>query len=134
MTEVISDQLPVIRKIRSYRDLEIWQEAHKLVIEVYRITGKFPSSELFGLTSQLRRASVSVAACIVEGHCRNTTKEFIKFLYDSRASAAECGYRLLVARDLGYVNVDIYEKITDRYNVLEKRINSLISKLAIFRK
>jgi four helix bundle protein len=124
---VISDRLS--EKIKSFRDLEIWQEAHSLALEVYRITKDFPKEEIYGLTSQIRRAASSVAACIVEGHSRNTTKEFMKFLYDARASAAETEYHLLLSKDLNYLSVEIYEKLSSRYQVLGRRINALINSL-----
>lgn len=116
-------------KIKNFRDLEIWQEAHSLALEVYRITRDFPKEEIYGLTSQIRRAASSVAACIVEGYSRNTTKEFMKFLYDARASAAETEYHLLLSKDLNYFSVKIYEKLSSRYQVLGRRINALINSL-----
>ena len=116
-------------KIRSFRDLEIWQEAHSLALEVYRITKNFPKEEIYGLVSQIRRSSTSVPACIVEGHSRNTKREFVKFLYDARASAAETEYHLLLAKDLGYLDLEIYETLSKRYQILGKRINALINSL-----
>ena len=85
-----SDQRLV--KIKGFEDLEVWEGAHKLTIKIYEVTRKFPKDELYGLISQLRRSASSVAANIVEGHSRDTTKEFIKFLYNARASAAETEY------------------------------------------
>lgn len=119
----------MINKISSFRDLEIWQEAHCLVLEIYRITKDFPKEEIYGLISQLRRSAVSVAACIVEGQSRNTTKEFMKFLFDARGSCAETKYHLLLSRDLGYFNFELFEKLNNRYEILGKRINSLINSL-----
>jgi len=116
-------------QIKSFQDLEIWQEAHSLVLEIYRITGGFPKEEIYGLISQIRRSAVSVAACIVEGHSRNTTKEFMKFLFDARGSCAETKYHLLLSKDLGYINSDVFEKLNNRYEILGKRINSLINSL-----
>lgn len=116
-------------KIKSFQDLEIWREAHSLVLEIYRITKDFPKEEIYGLISQIRRSSVSVAACIVEGQSRNTTKDFIKFLFDARGSCAETKYHLLLSMDLGYINPEVFEKINNRYEILGKRINSLINSL-----
>jgi four helix bundle protein len=118
-----------INKINSFKDLEIWQEAHLLVLEIYAVTKDFPKEEVYSLISQIRRSAVSVAACIVEGHSRNTTKEFIKYLFDARGSSAETKYHLLLSKDLGYINSDVFEKINNRYEVLGKRINSLINSL-----
>lgn len=119
----------MINKITSFKDLEIWQESHALVLEIYRVTHNFPKEEIYGLISQIRRSAVSVAACIVEGHSRNTTKEFIKFLFDARGSCSETKYHLLLSKDLGYIGSDIFEKLNDRYEILGKRINSLINSL-----
>ena len=119
----------MINKITSFKDLEIWQEAHSLVLEVYGVTRDFPREEIYGLISQIRRSAVSVAACIVEGHSRNTTKEFIKFLFDARGSCAETKYHLLLSKDLGYINSGVFEKLNNRYEILGKRINSLINSL-----
>ncbi|HNP89560.1 MAG: hypothetical protein BWY24_00895 [Microgenomates group bacterium ADurb.Bin219] len=119
----------MLSKITSFKDLEIWQEAHGLVLEIYRITKSFPVEEIYGLTSQIRRSAVSVAACIVEGHSRNTTKEFIKFLFDARGSCAETKYHLLLSKDLGYISFEEFENLNNRYEILGKRINSLINSL-----
>lgn len=124
-----SYQLPVVVKIKSYRDLEIWNEAHSLTLEIYKITKNFPKEETYGLISQIRRSSASVPACIVEGHSRNTKKEFIKFLYDARASAAETEYHLLLSRDLDYLEVESYQNLISRFQILGKRINALINSL-----
>jgi len=110
-------------------DLEIWKEAHDLVLEIYKITRNFPKEELYGLISQIRRSAVSIAACIVEGHSRNTTKDFINFLFDARGSCAETKYHLLLSKDLGYINSSVFEVLYNRYEILGKRINSLINSL-----
>jgi four helix bundle protein len=79
-------------KIQKFEDLRIWQESHKLTIEVYKLTSKFPEEEAFGLISQLRRCSSSVPANIVEGFYRDTTKELVKFPFNARGSAGEVTY------------------------------------------
>jgi four helix bundle protein len=90
-------------RIQSYRDLKVWNIAVELTLEVYRITESFPSSERFGLTSQLRRAAVSVASNIAEGHARNTRAEYRNFVSFARASAIEIEVQLLLSERLGYV-------------------------------
>ena len=122
-----SDQRLV--KIKGFEDLEIWKEAHKLTVKIYETTRNFPKDELYGLISQLRRSASSVAANIAEGHSRDTTKEFIKFLYNARASAAETEYHLILSRDLGYLNIEEFGELKIRYGVLGKRINALIGSL-----
>ncbi|MEA3280672.1 MAG: four helix bundle protein, partial [Thermodesulfobacteriota bacterium] len=69
-----------------WKDLKVWRKAHELVIRVYRVSARFPKAEMYGITSQIRRAAASVAANIVEGQSRNSTKEYIQFLYNARGS------------------------------------------------
>lgn len=87
---------------RTFEDLIVWQKAHALVLEVYRITGSFPKDEIFGLTSQIRRAAISVTSNIVEGFNRNSQADKLKFYNYSRASLEEVRYQLLLASDLGF--------------------------------
>ena len=88
---------------RAHHNLEAWQQALKLVKTIYSATSTFPKSELYGLTSQMRRAAVSIPSNIAEGSARNTTPEFLRFLYIARGSLAELETQLLIARDLGYL-------------------------------
>jgi len=116
-------------EIKSFQDLNIWKESHQLVLEIYKITENFPKEESYALTSQLRRASASIPTNIAEGMGRNTTKELLSFLYNSRGSLSEVIYHLLLSKDLGYIKENNYKELERRYNGLEKGINVLISKL-----
>jgi four helix bundle protein len=87
---------------KTFRDLVIWQRAHQLVLCVYRLTAGFPKNETFGLTSQLRRAAVSVAANIAEGFKRRGQGDKARFLNIAQASLEECRYYLILTDDLGY--------------------------------
>lgn len=116
-------------KINKFEDLIVWQEAHRLTLEIYRITSLFPKNELYGLTSQLRRSSSSVAANIVEGYYRDTTKELIKFLYNARGSAGEVTYFLILIKDLEYISSDKYLTLRNDYEKLLRMINGLIRSL-----
>jgi four helix bundle protein len=89
---------------QSYRDLIVWQRAMLLVKETYRVTKTFPRDELYGLTSQLRRASVSVPSNIAEGQARLSRKEFHHFLTQARGSLAELETQIQIAKDLDYVS------------------------------
>jgi four helix bundle protein len=89
--------------IRDYRDLIVWQRAMDLVETVYRLTRKFPEHERFGLTSQIRRAAVSVPSNIAEGHGRHTTREFLHFLSIASGSLREVQTDLLIAHRLHYI-------------------------------
>ena len=75
-----------------WKDLEVWKKAHNLVLEVYKLTAKFPQNEKYGLIDQIRRAAYSVPTNIVEGQSRNTTKEYLYFLYNARGSVEEIRY------------------------------------------
>lgn len=87
---------------RSFEDLIVWQKAHEFVLAVYRLTDGFPKSELYGLTSQLRRAAVSIAANIAEGFKKQGKTDKSRFLNISQGSVEECRYYLILVRDLGY--------------------------------
>ncbi|HOW40183.1 MAG TPA: four helix bundle protein [Bacteroidales bacterium] len=110
-----------------WKDLVVWQKSHKLVIEIYKATEIFPDKERFGLTQQLRRSAVSVAANIVEGKSRKTDKEFASFLYNSRGSLEETRYHLLLSRDLNYINPEDYEAIEKMAAEVSYLLNKLIS-------
>lgn len=110
-----------------FRQLEIWKEAHKLTIEIYKLTNKLPKSELFVLTSQIRRAALSVESNIAEGEGRYHKADRIKFFVDSRASGKEVQTQLLVTKDLYEHISNQAENLFERYEVLVKRITSLIN-------
>lgn len=93
-----------------WKDLIVWQKAHKLTLEIYILTSSFPESEKYNLISQIRRASTSVATNIVEGHDRSSTSEFVRFLFISRGSIEEVRYLILLAKDLKYIDDHIYQK------------------------
>lgn len=87
---------------RSFRELLVWQKAHQFVLEVYRLTRRFPADERFGLTAQLRRAAISVPANIAEGFPKRSTSDKARFFNIAQGSLEECHYYLLLAQDLGY--------------------------------
>ena len=112
-----------------WKQLHVWQNAHELVLEIYKVTLNFPREEIYGLTSQLRRAAVSVPANIVEGQSRHTTKEYISFLYNARASFEETRYHLYLARDLGYISNEKYQEVELKCVTVSKMLNKLIHSL-----
>ena len=118
-------------KILFFQDLRVWQNAHKLTLEIYQYTRKFPQNEIFSLTAQLRRSASSVSANIAEGFWRETTKEFIRFLYNSRGSIGETINHLILAKDLEYIDDNVLTSLTERYQTLAKSINSLIKSLRL---
>jgi len=97
--------------LRRHEKLEVWKKAVEFVISVYAVTKSFPSDERFGLTSQIRRASVSIPANIAEGAARKTTKEFLQFLSIAQGSSSEVETELLIAFRLGYISEEDYGKL-----------------------
>lgn len=111
--------------MRSYKTLIVWQRAHKLVLEVYKATDPFPVSERFGLTSQIRRAAVSIPANIAEGCSRGTDLDTAHFFQIGLGSAAELSYELLLARDLGLLPEDNYQSMTTEVDEISRMLNTL---------
>jgi len=114
---------------RSYRELLVWQKAKALAVQVYQATEQFPKAETYGLTSQVRRAAVSVASNIAEGQGRLTSGEFLHFLGQARGSLLELDTQLAIALDLNYLKADKYEVLDhETYQVLGL-LNRLIESL-----
>ena len=119
--------------IRNYHDLEVWKKARILVKIIYKLTSLFPREELYGLTSQLRRAAVSIPSNIAEGHSRSGTKDYIQFVSMAIGSLAEVETQVLLALDLGFCHADDIADIIEQICVLQRMLhalrNSLKSKL-----
>lgn len=113
-------------KIKNFYDLETWKVSHELVLEIYKITKNFPKDELFGITSQIRRAAASITANIAEGFARFHFKDKIRFYYQSRASIAEVQNFLLLAKDLTYINFETCKIIGEKTNRSAQLTNGLI--------
>ncbi|HSW88621.1 MAG TPA: four helix bundle protein [Candidatus Saccharimonadales bacterium] len=117
---------------KGYHKLIVWQRAREFTLLIYKYTENFPTSEKFGLTSQIRRATVSVALNIVEGYRRKTTKDYLHFLNISNGSLAEVEAALEISLDLDFLNQTTYEEIeTKRAEVgylLSRLIKSLETK------
>jgi four helix bundle protein len=109
----------------SYRDLRVWNTAISLVLEVYRITESFPQAERFDLTSQLRRAAISVPSNIAEGHARTTRGEYKTFLSIARGSVVEVEVQLTLAERLGYVQSAILATALDHCDAISRMITNL---------
>jgi four helix bundle protein len=95
-----------MKKAITFKDVEVWQKSHKLVLKIYRMTRDFPRYELFGLTSQIRRSAVSIPANIVEGFKRKGSADKVRFYNISQASLEETRYYLILANDLEYANTE----------------------------
>ncbi len=108
--------------MRDFHKLKAWQKSHQLALEIYKVSQSFPKEELFGLTSQIRRAISSVPTNIAEGCGRDSNKDFAHFLQIAIGSASEVEYELLLAHDLQYINKDEYERLTSEMVAIRKMI------------
>jgi four helix bundle protein len=115
--------------LKDFRKQKVWQKAHDLALKVYRVTEAFPKTELFGLTSQMRRAGVSIPANIAEGCGRDTDADFARFLQIAMGSASELEYHLLLAHDLGFLSDPDYERLNNKTAEVKPMLTSFIKKL-----
>ena len=115
--------------MRDFRQLRVWQESHQLTLEIYQLTKTFPKEELFALTNQIRRASVSISSNIAEGCGRGSNKDYANFLQMALGSAFEVDYQLLLARDLTYLDAVEHVSVSQKVNVLKKQLASLLQKV-----
>ena len=115
--------------MKTWKELTVWEKAHGLVLEIYKLTAKFPNEERFRLTDQLCRAAASVPANIVEGQSRQTTKEYVRFLYNARGSLEETRYHLPLAKDLNLLDSNTYATLETNYEAVSKMLNGLIQSL-----
>ena len=116
-------------KVRTYRDLQVWQKSYEVCRAVYRSTARFPKSETYGLSGQLRRAAVSVPSNIAEGMGRRTTAEFIRSLNIAYGSNCEMETQLLLAKDLGYLKAKEHERLAEGTAEVERMLTGLIRSL-----
>jgi len=116
------------KKIKTFTDLHAWQEAHKLVLIIYKITKEFPKEELFGLVSQMRRAAVSITSNIAEGFSRQFYKEKVQFYSMAQGSNTELQNQLLIAKDIGYIPQGKFSEIAEQSVKVHKLLNGLIKK------
>ncbi|MCK4389079.1 MAG: four helix bundle protein [Desulfobacterales bacterium] len=115
--------------VRSYKDLLIWQKGIDLVVQVYKAVKAFPKEELYALSDQIKRSSVSVPSNIAEGQARQHTPEFRQFLHVSLGSLAELDTQIIIANKLGYLSERSLSPICNEITELRKMIFSLITKL-----
>ena len=113
----------------SFDKLLVWQRAHSLVLKIYEVTNSFPKEEIWGLTSQIRRAAVSVPSNIVEGKARGSRKDFKRFLLVARGSLEEVKYQSLLAKELKYMNDEQYEEITVMIEDVGRLLGGMIKRV-----
>lgn len=108
--------------MHNYKNLKIWKEAALFSVELYKVTSMFPKDEIYGLTNQLRRASVSISSNIAEGSKRTTKKDFKSFLAIAHGSGAEVESQLFIAHELGYIEEKKYQEVTKRLDEIMRMI------------
>lgn len=113
-------------KVRTHKDLDVWKKAMSFVTELYKITATFPKDERYGLTSQMRRAAVSIPSNISEGAARQSNKEFIQFLYIALGSNVEIETQLNIARNLNFINDETFERMDEDQNEISRMLMGLI--------
>ncbi len=115
--------------MKDFRNLTVWRKSHRLALAVYESSRKFPQDERYGLTSQLRRAAVSVPTDIAEGCGRQGDPDFARFLSFAMGSASETEYLLLLANELGLLNGDTHRKLSTNTEEIKRMLATLIAKL-----
>ena len=116
--------------MQDFRKLAVWRKAHELTLAVYKTTATFPRDELYGVTSQLRRAAVSIPANLAEGRCRRSDRDFRRFVIIALGSASEVEYFLLLSRDLGYIEEAQYQQYANQVEEIKKMLSSLSDRLS----
>ena len=115
--------------MQDFRKLKVWEKAHALTLDVYRVTASFPREERFALVDQLRRSASSIPTNIAEGCGRETDRDFAQFINIAAGSASECEYQFLLAKELGYLDAETYRQLDDRVNEVKRMLNALGRKL-----
>ena len=115
--------------MQDFRNLKVWRKAHSLTLDVYRVSKSFPREEMYGLTSQMRRASVSIGSNVAEGACRRGDVDFARFLQIATGSAAELEYHLPLSRDLALLDEVDYKRLSDEAVEVKRMLAALMQKL-----
>jgi four helix bundle protein len=115
--------------MQNFRDIKVWQKGHQLTLDVYKLTNTFPKSEMFALTSQMRRAAMSVPANVAEGCVQSSDAGFARFLYHSLGSASELEYYFELSKDLEFIKTDTYETLLKSVTEVKRMLTPFIKKL-----
>lgn len=115
--------------MRNYQDLQVWNKAHTLTLDLYRTSRGFPREEIYGLTSQVRRAALSIGSNLAEGCGRRTSNELARFVRIAMGSASELDYQLRVCRDLGYLKADDFQRTSKNLTEVRKMLTAFLSKV-----
>jgi four helix bundle protein len=120
--------------MKDFRDLKVWERAHRLTLDLYEVTRGFPREELYGLTSQTRPCSASIAANLAEGCGKRGNSEFQRYLQIASGSASELAYHLLLSRDLGFLSSIEHDTLSQQLGELRRMLTSLILKVDLERR
>lgn len=120
------DTEEVKKTIKVFRDLKAWQTGHEIVLDVYRITQRFPKEEMFGLSSQMKRCGVSITSNIAEGFSRASIKDKTHFYIMAQGSVTELQNQIIVAKDVGFISEEVYNSLYEKTITLHKILNGLI--------
>jgi four helix bundle protein len=115
--------------VQDFRNLKVWEKAHALTLDVYKASKCFPREEMYGMTSQMRRASVSIGANIAAGACRKGDVDFARFLQIAAGSASELEYHLILARDLELMKATDYRRLSEEATEVKRMLAALMQKL-----
>ena len=115
--------------MKDFRNLKVWERAHQLTLDVYKTTTRFPRTELYGLTSQMRRCCASIGANIAEGCGKRGNNEFQRFLQIASGSASELDYHFLLPRDLSFLDHEDYTRLEEQLSILRRMLTSLLQKV-----
>ena len=115
--------------MKDFRSLKVWEKAHLLTLKIYKVTEKFPREELYGLTSQIRRACVSIPTNIAEGCVRSSDADFSRFIYIALGSTSELEYLMMLAMDLNFIKTELHTELNNEINEIKKMLISMIQKL-----
>jgi four helix bundle protein len=109
--------------MQDFKKIQVWEKAHQLTLRRYKITSSFPKEEVYGMTSQIRRASASIPANIAEGCGRDAQTELARFVHIAGGSASELEYHLMLAHDLGYIDDEAYPELDSAINEIKRMLN-----------
>ena len=115
--------------MKKFKNLKIWQEGIKVVLSVYKITSQFPDEEKFGLTSQIRRCSISISSNIAEGYGRNSDAEMNRFLNIARGSSYELETQLIISAELGFMEEKVLQELSEQLDIIQRGITNFQKKL-----
>lgn len=120
--------------MQDFRNLNVWEKSHRLVLEIYEYTKSFPREERYGLTGQVRRAATSIPANIAEGCMRDSDADFARFVQIALGSASELEYHVLLSKDLGYIADESYQTIGESIQTIKRMLSKLKHTLRINQK